>query len=231
VVRRTCGSAERTHLLVHEAEEALRVQKRLRLLIEVALVRRATALRHEEEFVRVAVGRENLDLGGQVRLRINLPIHVERRHLRVAEVRRLVRVVHSARDRGLVASAGEDALTLFPHHDGRTGVLAAWQDVPRRDACVLEELERDDAIVGGRFGVAQDRRELLQMPWAQEVGDVAHRFAREERERLRLNLQERRSSSLERRDVVLREKAIGGLVGTEWEDVLVRKRHGGVSPS
>ncbi len=53
------------------------------------------------------------------------------------------------------------------------------------------------------------------MAWPEEVGDVAHRLAREEGEGLGLDLQERLPGSLERAHVVGREEAVRGLVLAE----------------
>ena len=86
VVRRAGRGAERAQLLVEEAQQARRVEQRLRLLEQEALVGRAAALGHEQELVRVAVDRVDLDLGRQVGAGVHLLAHVERRHLRVAQV-------------------------------------------------------------------------------------------------------------------------------------------------
>ena len=55
VVRRTGGRAEAAQLRLDELHEARRVEQRLRLLEEQALVGRAAALRHEQQLVGVAV--------------------------------------------------------------------------------------------------------------------------------------------------------------------------------
>ena len=57
VVRRARRGAERAHLLVEERAAGSRVEQRLGLLEQVALVGRAAALGHEQELVGVAVGR------------------------------------------------------------------------------------------------------------------------------------------------------------------------------
>ena len=75
VVRRARGGAERAQLLVEPAHQRVGIEERLRLLEQQALVGRAAALRHEEELVRVAVDRLDLDLGGQVRAGVLLLVH------------------------------------------------------------------------------------------------------------------------------------------------------------
>src|SRR5262249_57008804 len=69
--------AERADLLRDEAQQRLRVEQRLRLLVEEALVRGAASLRDEEQLVlgtRLAV---DLDLRRQVRAGVLLGVHVD----------------------------------------------------------------------------------------------------------------------------------------------------------
>ena len=98
----------------------------------------------------------DLDLRRQVRAGVHLAVHVERRELGVSQVAGAVGVEHAARDRRLVAAAGEDALPLLPHDDRRAGVLAGRQHTARRDARVLEELERDEPVVGRGLRIPED---------------------------------------------------------------------------
>ncbi len=147
VVRGARRGAERADLLLQERGEAPGVQERLRLLEEEALVGGAAALGHEQELVLVAGHGVDLDLRRQVRPGVGLAVHVERRELGVAQVSGPVGVEHAARDRRLVAPAGEHALPLLPHDDGRAGVLARRQHPARRDARVLEELEGHEPVV------------------------------------------------------------------------------------
>ena len=67
VVGRAGRGAERADLLGHEAQQRLRVEQRLRLLVEEGLVRRAAALGQEEQVVLVAGLGVDLDLRRQVR--------------------------------------------------------------------------------------------------------------------------------------------------------------------
>ena len=118
------------------------IEHRLRLLEQVALVRRAAALGHEEELVRVAAGRVELDLRGQVVAGVALVPHGERRHLRVAQVRCEVRVEHAARDRDLVVAVVTICWPFLPMtiavpvswHMGRTPPAAMQAFLSRSSA-------------------------------------------------------------------------------------------------
>ena len=162
VVRRARGRAERAQLLVEELAHRRRVEHGLGLLEQQRLVRRAAALGHEEELVRRLVpGRGvgvELDLRRQVGAGVLLVPHGQRRHLRVAQVERRVGVVDALADRALVVARGEHLLAALAHDDRRAGVLAHRQDAARGDVHVLEQVERDEAVVGARLGVVEDVR-------------------------------------------------------------------------
>src|SRR5690554_5679245 len=99
VIRRASSRAERLHLLLEEEKERFRVQHGARLLVKKGLIRRAAALRHEEEIILSTILGEDLDLGGEVRPRIHLLIHRQRGELAIAEVLFLVGLEDAARDR------------------------------------------------------------------------------------------------------------------------------------
>ena len=140
--------------------------------------------------VLVAGGGGQLHLRGQVAARVFLREHVGGRHLRVAEVPLRVRVVDPAGQVPLVVAVGQDEPAPLAEGDGGAGVLAPREDHAGRDVGVLQQLEGDEPVVSGRFRVVQNVRELLQVPRAQEMGDIGHRFAREFPERLRLDAEE-----------------------------------------
>ena len=104
VVRRARCGAELARLLVDPLEQRLRVEPRLRLLEQERLVGRPAALRHEQEAVFVARSRIQLDLRRQVVAGVDLLVHVERRHLRVAQVGLGERAVHATAQRNLVVA-------------------------------------------------------------------------------------------------------------------------------
>lgn len=96
VVRGTRSGAQRLDLRLDEGHQTLRRQQRLRLLEEVRLVGRAAALRHEHKLVLVARDREEVDLRGEVGLRVHLLVHRQRSVLAVAQVQLRVSVVTSS---------------------------------------------------------------------------------------------------------------------------------------
>src|SRR5690606_32500409 len=77
-------------------------------------------------------------------------------------------------DRLLVTAPGEDELALLALDDGGAGVLAHREDAAGRDAGVLQQVERHEAVVGRRLGVVDDLPELLEVPGPQVVGDLVH---------------------------------------------------------
>ena len=193
VVRRARGGAERADLLVEELHEARRVEDGLGLLEEERLVGRAAALGHEEELVlRDVPGRRRveLDLGRQVGAGVLLLERRQRRELGVAEVEPGVGVVHAPADRLAVVCAGEHALGLLAHHDRGAGVLAHRQHAAGGDVDVLEQVERDEAVVAGGLGVVDDLAQLGEVAGSQVVADVVHRLLGEPPDRLGLDPQE-----------------------------------------
>ena len=78
-----------------------------------------------------------------------------------------------------VLLVGPHLLALLAHDDGRSGVLARGEDLAGRDARVLEELSRDEAIVVRRLGVAQDVGPSAELVVAEEVLDVDDALMRE----------------------------------------------------
>ncbi|CAB4852078.1 unannotated protein [freshwater metagenome] len=217
VVRRARRSAERLHLLEQPRQQRLLVEQGLRLLEQVALVRAAATLGHEQELVGVAIGGADLDLRRQVVAGVDLVVHVQRRHLAVAQVAGLVRVEHTAGDGLFVAAASADPLTLLGLHDRSAGVLAHRQHAAGGDGRVLQQVERHETVVVAGLGVAEDVAELLQMAGTQEVGDLAHRFLGDQRQRFRVDLQVRAEGRLHRAHMVGGDQTVGGVVVTEGE--------------
>ena len=163
VVRRARSRPEGLDLLVEELLELVRVQERLGLLEQEGLVGRSSALCHEVEVVLVALGRVDLDLGREVAAGVLLREHVLRRNLAVAEVALGVGVVDATSSRGLIMAVRPDAAALLAHDDRGSCVLAAGQHLPGCDVGVLEQLQGNKAVVGGRLVVLEDVGELLQV--------------------------------------------------------------------
>ena len=183
------------------------------------LVGRAAALGHEQELVGVAVDRADLDLAGQVGAGVLLVPQRQRRHLRVPQVVALVGVEDAAGERFLVAAAGEDELALLALDDGGAGVLAHGEHAAGGDVGVLQEVERDEAVVGRGLGVVEDPRQLGQVPGPQVVGDVVHRLGGQRGEHPGLDLEERVAERLHRGHAVDVERRYGGGVGPEGQQL------------
>ena len=162
------------------------------------LLAAAAALGQEHELVGVAGRGVQVDLRRQVRTGVLLGVHVDGRHLRVAQVLLGVGVVHPARQRLLVVGEREHVLALVADDRGRPGVLAARQHAAGGDVRVLQQLQRHEAVVVRGLGVVEDVAQLLQVPGPQQVGDVDHRLPGQQRQRRRLDLQRRPPRHLER---------------------------------
>jgi hypothetical protein len=70
------------------------------------------------------------------------------------------------------------------------------------------------------FRSSSSATKLGEVPGPQQVGDVVHRLAREPREALELDAEERLARGLEGRDVVLRDEPVGRLVLAEGQHLL-----------
>ena len=155
-----------------------------------------------------------------MRAGVLLPVHVERRELRVAQVALLIGVVDPLRERLGVAAAGPDVLALVADHDRRARVLTAGQHATRGDVRVHQQLERDEAVVGRRLRVVEDLAQLREVPGAQQVGDVVEGRRRELHESLGLDPQDLAPARANHPDEVPAELAVGGGVLAELEELL-----------
>ena len=184
MIRRARSSAERLHLFEEPGQQGLFVEQCLGLLKQVALVGAAPALCNEQELVRVAIDCADLDLGGQVVAGVHFVVHIQRRHLAIAQVAGEVGVKHAAGDGLFVAAAGEYVLALLRLHDCSARVLAHRQHATGCDVCVLEQIERNEAVVAAGLWVVEDAGQLLEMGGSQQMGDVFHRLLGELRDGL-----------------------------------------------
>ncbi len=226
VVRRASGRAEALHLFGQESDERLRVQDGLGLLIQVALVRGATALRDEEEFELHPARGGDVDLRREIRARVLFGVEVERRELGVAEVVLRVGLVDAERQGLGIIAAGPDLLA-FLGGDGRgAGILTERQDAFGGDLRITKHGQGDRAIVVAGFGVGQDRGDLLQMLRAEVEIDVVERLVRQEREPLGRDLEHWLAVELGDRNVVLGDQAILGRIGSQREGFLIMELRG-----
>ncbi len=212
MIWRTGGGAERAELLVDEPRQRFRIQHRLGLLIQKALVRRAAALRDEQEFVLVAGLGVEVDLGRQIVAGIDLLVHRQGRHLAIAQMVLSVDPPDALGQRRRVVAAGPYTLAFSAHHDRGAGVLAHRQDLAGRDIRVLQQVERNEAVVCRRLGVVENGSQLRQMPRAQQMLTIKEGLARQQRQGLGRDLDHRLSIEQCRRDMVARQLAIRGVV-------------------
>ena len=78
VIGRTGGGAEGFHLGHQEFFQTLRIEQGLGFLEQIGLVGAAAAFGNEQEFVFVAFGGIEIDLGGQIAAGVDLLVHVQR---------------------------------------------------------------------------------------------------------------------------------------------------------
>ena len=147
-------------------------QKRRRSLIQECLVGRAAALGDKQELVGVLAFLIDVDLGGKVVAGVLFLEHRDRGELRIAQVTLLVGIHHAACERFIIATPGPYAATFFRHDDGSAGILAHGQNTACRNIGVLQEIEGNEAVVFGGFGVFQNGTQLGQVSWPQQMVDV-----------------------------------------------------------
>ena len=134
------GGSQGADLVVEEFEQHLRVQHRLALLIEKALVGRPAALGDEEKFVGVSGLGEEVDLRRQVVAGVDFLVHRQRRQLAVAQIGFGIAAPDPGGECGGVVSIGPDLLPLLAHHNGGAGVLAHRQHAAGGDVGVLQQV-------------------------------------------------------------------------------------------
>ena len=163
VIRGARGRADRPDRFLQELEEAAGAHDRRHRLVEKGLVGGPPALGDEQELERIAVIGMQVDLRGQIGAGVDLLVHRERGQLAVAEVGLRVGPV-DAPGKGLaVVAAGPDLLPLVPDHDRGAGVLAHGEDATRRGVRVLEERQRDVAIIRRRLRVIENGPQLRKV--------------------------------------------------------------------
>ena len=128
MVRRTTGSPQSIHLFGKKLFQTRWIQQRFGLLVERGLVSRSAAFSDEQELVFRAFGGHEIDLCRQIRARINLVVHVQRRRLGVTQVFFRVGFVNPLREIFFIFHARPNLLALFAEDSSRTGVLAEWEN-------------------------------------------------------------------------------------------------------
>ena len=82
--------------------------------------------------------------------------------------------------RAIASSSPPPVSTCWPFLPMTIAVPVSWHigsTPPAAMLGVLQQVERDEAVVGRRLGVVEDGAELREVTGPQEVGDVAHRLA------------------------------------------------------
>ena len=202
MVRRARRGAEGAHLLNQIILQLARGEQRFGLLIEIGFVGRTAAFGDAEEFVLVTVDAIEIDLCRQVSAGVDLFVHVQRRVLRIAQVVFGVGVVDAVSQRRFVTAAGPDALAFFTDDDRRAGILAGRQNAFRRDIGVTQELQGNVLVVFAGFRVAQNIGHLLLVRWAEHKRGVVESVLRQQRQRLRIHLEDLLSFKLRDGDVI-----------------------------
>ena len=184
VVGRASGRAEGADFVVEELQQRLRVQHRPGLLIKEALVGGAAALGDEQKFVCLAGLGEEVDLRRKVVAGVDLLVHRQRSQLAVAQIGLGIGAADAGREcRGVVA-VGPDLLALLAHDDRGAGVLAHRKHVAGGDIGVLQQIERDELVVGRGLRIVEDRAQLGEMAGAQQVRGIDEGLAGKERQGL-----------------------------------------------
>ena len=221
VIGRAGGRAQRTQLLREELLQARGIEQRLGLLEEHRLVGRSASLGDEQELVLLARGRENVDLGRQVRAGVDLVVHREGNGLRVAEVLFLIRVVDSPRQPLLVLAP--PVQTRWPFLPMIVAVPVSWHIGSSNPAATaaLREGQGNAPVVGRRFGIVEDRRDLGEVRRAVQKRDIPQGFPRQKLERLRLDLEDLLPLEGRCANEIRIELAVTGRIRGQWERVLV----------
>ena len=117
-------------------------------------------------------------------------------------------------------------MPLLAHHDRGAGVLTERQDAGTRDVGILEQGERDHAVVVAGFRVVQDRGDLLQVRGTQEEVDVVKSLRAQQRQRFGRDGQHVLSLELFDADMLGGQQSISCFVSAEFEEFLILKRCG-----
>lgn len=195
------------------------------LLIKHRLVGGPAPLGDEDEFVVVAVGGEDVDLGGEIGAGVELFVHIEGDGLRIAQILLGVGLVDPFAQPFLILHPGPDLLSLLGGDGGGPGILADREFEVSGDLGITEESEGHALVILGRFGIAEDGRDLLVVRGAQEKGDIAHRFVGEDGQRLGADADHVFAGKGLDGDVLLGafDLAVLGFIFREGEGVLIEK--------
>jgi hypothetical protein len=98
---------------------------------------------------------------------------------------------------------------------------------PAADVGVLQQVERDVAVVGGRLRVVEDAPQLCEVRRPQEVRDVVHRRVRQEPQRLRRHLEEGPPGRLDGAHPVPRQEPVARCISAARQEIGIQEGRGG----
>ena len=201
VIRRACGRAQRTQLLVEERLQARGIEQGLGLLEQQRLVRRPAPLGDEQELVLSPAVAKMSIWAGRLVPELFSSYMSQRNGLGVAEVLLLIGLEDPSGEPLLVLDAPVQTCWPFLRDDrGRAGVLAHRQPKAGGDRGVAEQCQGHAPIVGRGLGVVEDGGDLREVRRAIEERDVAKSLSCQSRERLGRDLEDLLSLECRRRD-------------------------------
>ena len=183
VVGRAGCRAEVLHLLYEEGEQCAFVLYRcLRHGVEVRLVGRTATLSYHNETVLGTFASLDVNLCGQVALRVHLVVHIEGSILRVAQIVLRKGVEHATGEGFFVLETCPDLLAFLAVNDSRACVLAERQYAFACRLCIAQELEGDVLVVLACIGVFQDLCNLQVMLAAQHELHIVESLLSQQRQ-------------------------------------------------
>ena len=204
--------------------DRLGIEQRLRLLEEEGLVRGAAALRDEEELVLVALGRRR-DRSGRAG---SSPCSSPRTcsAVRAGCIGDWSRCRSGrSRARGPLRRAPVTQ-TSWPFLPTTMAVPVSWQEgriMPAEMLAFFISSSATKRSLSEASGSSRIFAQLCQMARAEEMRDVADRVGGQPRECSGLDLQDRASVELDRRDTLVAELSVLGLVRAQLEHLLELK--------
>ena len=126
--------------------------------------------------------------------------------------------------RAIAASSPPPVKTNWPFLPLTMAVPVSWHDGSTPPAAMYAFFSSSRATkrsLAEASGSSRMAASCAEVAGPQQVGDVAHRLAGQQRQGLGVDLQERSPAGLEGRDAVGRQQPVGRVVGPEGQQVLV----------
>ena len=240
MIGRAGRGTECLDLFLDEGKQLRLVQHGPGLLVQERLVGRPAAFQdeHQVELFRMMLtrGSHDAELHWHIVARVHLIKHADRCHHGVAQVGLRVSAGDAVAQRLLLVAFHPDPLTLLSENDGGASVLTHRQHTARGNICILQQVERHEAIVGAGFGIIQNVGQLPEMGGTQEVGNLVASRPRQLFQRVRLHLQHGFARNLDRRNAryvqtpvgrrIYRQREHGAEGETGWAGRIVERHDG-----